>query len=62
MEYFICVIYAVVGRKKAENLFFLFFFMGREAAKNSIQDFNMSIWEGRTGVNRGETKKEQFES
>ncbi len=49
------------GRKKAEKSF-LDFFMGREAAKNSIQDFNRSIGEGRTGVNGCGTKKERFES
>ncbi len=41
-------------------MFIFNFFMGREAAKNNIQDFNMSIWEGRTGVNRSGTKNEQF--
>ncbi len=61
MVYFICVIYAVVVEKRLKKSF-LDFFMGREAAKNSIQDFNRSIGEGRTGVNGCGTKKERFES
>lgn len=47
--------------KRLKKMFFRFF-MGREAIKNSIQDFNRSIGEGRTGVNGCGTKKERFES
>ncbi len=47
--------------KRLKKCFFDFF-MGREAAKNSIQHFNRSSGEGRTGVNGCGTKKERFES